>query len=154
MKWSLRIVVLLGLAALGWELHVRQTALVAVAADIDLERGAIDRAETGIDDLDRDIGSAEDQIRLLDVRITEIEQRHPGGVPPSEYAGYQGLVAERNAVARRRNERVAAQRALIDTYEGHVAAHNARVEEASALARRAGPGAVLRDVWDRLRGAD
>jgi hypothetical protein len=154
MKWPVRIVVLLGLAALGWELHVRQAALVAVAADIDARRDAIDRAETGIDEVDRDIEAAADQIRLLDARITEIEQRHPGGVPRSEYAGYRRLVAERNAVARRRNDRLAARRALIDVYEGNVAAHNARVEEASALARRAAPGAVLRDVWDRLRGAD
>lgn len=154
MKWLMRIVVFGGLLLVGRELHLRQTELTAVAGEIDVQRDAIDRAEVGLEDLEREVGAADDAIRLLDQRITAIERRHPRGVPPSEYEGYRRLVRERNDVASRQRALVERQRALVEEYGRHVDAHNTHVDEATALARRGTPGSVVRDVWDRLVGGE
>lgn len=49
---------------------------------------------------------------------------------------------------------MAEQRTLVDEYGRRVAAHNARVDEAGAIARRGTPGAVVRELWGRLAGAE
>jgi hypothetical protein len=152
LKWLLRIAVVVSVVVVGRELHLRQTKLMAVAGSIEVARDAIDRDETGIDELERDIGEAADTIGLFDARITAIERRYPQGIPPSEWDGYRRLVDERNALAHRQNELIERQRRLVGEYEQHVAAHNAEVEDASALAREDTPGAVVRDLWARLLG--
>jgi hypothetical protein len=153
-KWVLRIAVIASVALIGRELHVRQTKITAIAGVIDVERDAIDRAETGIDDLERQIGAAADGIGLLDAHITRVEQGHPRGVPPSEYEAYRRLVAERNALADRQNALIARQRLLLEEYGRRVATHNARVADATGLTRRGTPATVVRDLWARLVAAD
>jgi len=153
-KWLVRIVVLGALLGVGRELHLRQLRLTEIAGEVEVARDAIDRSERGIERLDLDVGAAADQLALLDRRIRTMEQRSPRGIPRSEYEVYRRLVTERNEVAARYNTLLAEQRRAIDAYAVDVATHNAHVADATAVARRGTPSAVVADFWHRLVGSE
>jgi len=153
-KWLVRIVVFGSLMLVGRELHLRQLRVTELSGEVDVARDAIDQSERTIERLDRDAGALADQLAMLDRRVAAIEARSPRGIPRAEYDAYRRLIEERNQVAVRYGALLGEQRRAMDEYGVHVATHNARVEDATSIARRGTPGAVVADWWKSLVGRD
>jgi hypothetical protein len=150
MRWIVRLVVLAALVVVAQRLCARQADLAAITDEFDNQRVGIERAETDLDALGKSIDEVAARLHELDVKVTAIERQYPSGIPQSEYADYSALLTARNDVAAQHDVLVSRQEAFAEDCRRRVDEHNARVEEANALARRSTPWAVALDLWDGL----
>jgi hypothetical protein len=150
MRWLVRVVVLVALGVVAYQVRARQIELATLSGEFAEQERALQRAETDIEDVDGEVAASAAALRALDAHLTAIEREYPDGIPAEEYAEYRRLVRERNAAARDHNAVIARHQALMRDYEQGVERYNTGVVQANDLAGRSTPGSVARQLWDGL----
>jgi len=150
MRWLVRVGVLVAVAAVAYQVRLRQVELAALSGEFAEQERALQQTETAIEDVDGEVAASAAALRALDAHLSAIEREYPDGIPADEYAEYQRLVRERNAAARDHNAVIERHQALVRDYEQGVDRHNSGIAQANDLATRSTPGSVARKLWNDL----
>jgi predicted nucleic acid-binding Zn-ribbon protein len=111
---------------------------LAIADSVDAQQERIDSLQTLLARLDRGVTEGTRQIDSAQERIAFHERRAVDGkLPPSQLREYERAIDAHNALVVRHNEALVEIRRIYEEYGTLVDAHNAHVDSANAMRRRA-----------------